>query len=228
MKKISLFMLAVIAGLGLFAQDNHRLVTTMSTAPHFGIKASVNLAELKISGQPSGSATNTENRTSFSAGFLYSLPLGTMFRLQPELVYSGQGSKLSQTATVLGNTYNSTADLKLNYVNLPVMLQWQTPAGFFVELGPQIGYLTSAKQIATGSNTNSSNETDVKNQMRKMDWGAAGGIGYLSRVGLGIGARYYYGMRNIYDTENQNNANSGEAKNRVISIGLQWQFGAGK
>jgi hypothetical protein len=75
---------------------------------------------------------------------------------------------------------------------------------------------------------NGGTEQDVKSNLRKMDFSAAGGIGYLSRVGLGIDARYVYGFRNINDTENSNNANAPETKNRSIQVGLFYQFGAGK
>ncbi|GAC1486101.1 MAG: porin family protein [Flavisolibacter sp.] len=223
MKKISLFFLALSAGVAMRAQ-HHQLTTEMTVAPRFGVKAGVNLAEFKESGTSStGSLDNVQNRTSFHAGLLYNLPLASMFRLQPELYYSGQGSKLSSTYTQLGTTTTNTADMKLNYINLPVLLQLQTVNGFYVELGPQLGYLTSAKLVPTNGS-----EQDVKNQLRKTDFSAAGGIGYLSRVGLGIDARYVYGFRNIYNSDYSGNAGRPEIKNRVIQIGLIYQFGAGQ
>jgi hypothetical protein len=224
MKKISFFTLGLIVSCTIFAQQ--KLTTSMSVAPRFGIKAGANLAEFKVSEGSSNTALpSTQNRGSFNAGFLYNLPLGGMLRLQPELYYSGQGSRFSQSYTNPNYTVNYTD--KLGYINLPVLFQYQTTGGFYVELGPQLGYLISAKQDITGT-TVANSETNIKDQLKKMDISGAGGIGYLSRVGLGIDARYVYGFREIYDKENNNNTNVPEMKNRVIQFGLFYQFGAGK
>jgi hypothetical protein len=220
MKKISFFTLGLFASFTIFAQQ--KLTTSMTVAPRFGIKAGANFAEIKVS---DGSAPSTQNRGSFNAGFLYNLPLGGMLRLQPELYYSGQGSRFSQSYTNPNYTVNYTD--KLGYINLPVLLQFQTEGGFYVEVGPQLGYLISAKQDITG-NTIANSETNIKDQLKKMDIAGAGGIGYLSRVGLGIDARYVYGFRDIYDREDNNNTNVPEMKNRVIQVGIFYQFGAGK
>src|SRR5437868_7203669 len=117
MKKISLLTLALSTCIAVFAQH---LTTPMGNQTRFGIKGAANLSELKMSStNNSGEMPNTQNRTSFTGGFLANLPLGNMFRLQPELEYSGEGSKMSQTITTLGSTTTYTADLKLNYINLP-------------------------------------------------------------------------------------------------------------
>jgi hypothetical protein len=224
MKKISLFLFALGSSSVMFAQQ---LTTKMSSGTRFGIKGGANLCEFKLSSEGSSSSMpETQNRGSFNGGFLVNLPLGNMFRLQPELVYSGQGSRFSQTITYPTNSTITSTD-KLGYINLPVMLQLQTENGFFVEVGPQVGYLISAKNVVTGAGSNNS-ETNIKDQLKKTDFAAAGGIGYLSRVGLGVDARYVYGFRNIYDTESGNNSSAPETKNRVIQIGLFYQFGAGK
>src|SRR2546421_4835513 len=125
MKKISLITLALSTSFAIFAQ--HHLTTPMSSNFRFGIKAGVNMSEFKESATNTSAALpETQNRTSFNAGFLANLPLGGNLRLQPELYYSGEGSKLSQTQTIFGNTSTSTADVKLNYINLPVLIQLQT------------------------------------------------------------------------------------------------------
>ena len=224
MKKISLIIFGLLGSASIFAQQ--RLTTKMTVAPRFGIKAGANFAEFKVSSDNStGTLPETQSRGSFNAGFFYNIPLGTSFRFQPELEYSGEGSRISQKIT-FPTTYTQTSTDKLGYINLPLMLQWQSESGFYVEVGPQLGYLISAKNVMTGNNA-SSGETNIKDNLKKMDFAGAGGIGYLSRVGLGIDARYVYGFRDIYNTEDGNNAGAPELKNRVIQVGLFWQFGAG-
>ncbi|MGZ5190245.1 MAG: outer membrane beta-barrel protein, partial [Flavisolibacter sp.] len=98
MKKISFIVFALSMGLATFAQNEN--VTPMAVKPRFGIKAGVNMAKLR----PSDYSTNepqTNFKSSFNAGALVNIPLGTGgFAVQPEAIYSRQGSKMKQTTTV--------------------------------------------------------------------------------------------------------------------------------
>ncbi|MBD0331114.1 MAG: PorT family protein [Chitinophagaceae bacterium] len=213
MKKISLLSLAVFAGLIVLAQEP-KLKTDMAVQPRFGLRAGVNLATLEID-DDSQSNINTNNKTTFHGGVFVNIPVGGMFRFQPELSYSRQGSKVDYPDVPTG-TVNTEWDF--DYINLPLMLQWQSTGGFFVELGPQIGFLLKAEDEESGE--------DIKDDLKKIDFGANAGIGYLSRIGLGINARYDYGFSNIFDDDNT----SGDFKlrNRVIQLGLVYHFGANK
>ena len=97
------------------------------------------------------------------------------------------------------------------------MVQYQTPGGFFVEAGPHLAYQTKG-------DTNDGTELE---DLKKFDYGVGGGIGYLSRIGLGIGARYNLGFANISDNDATGN-DDGKYKNRVLQIGLTYHFGAAK
>jgi hypothetical protein len=223
MKKISLFALALTTSVAMFAQ-NYEKTTPMATAPRFGIKAGVNLAEMRANGYASGSQPSSEMKTSMNGGFFYNAPLGTGgLAIQPELVYSGQGGKMSTPA--MGTTPATNSEQDLSYINLPIMLQWKAPGGFFVETGPQAGYLIRGK-LETGTTGN----TDNKDQFDHFDFSWGAGLGYLSRIGLGINARYNLGLSNVLEDNGGNNSsNDGpELKNKVVQIGLFWQFGAGK
>jgi hypothetical protein len=220
MKKISLFVLAVGSSLAMFAQGND--VTPMAVKPRFGIKAGVNLAEFNTKGFPSGEDPTTNMKTSMHGGFFVNIPLGTGgLAVQPELLYSGQGSKLTVKSTVGSSIITSTYEQDLSYINLPVMFQYKTPGGFYVETGPQAGIVVRAQQDGPGDMS-----TDNKDDFDKFDFAWAGGIGYVSRIGLAIGARYNWGLRNILDDTDSNS--DMKMKNSVVNIGLAWHFGAGK
>ncbi len=94
MKKISLLTLAIIAGLFIYAQEP-KLRTPAPVQTRFGIKAGANLATLEIDDESSTNEIGTNNKTSLHAGIFVNIPLGDKFRVQPELVYSKQGSKVS-------------------------------------------------------------------------------------------------------------------------------------
>src|SRR3982750_3309281 len=100
MKKISLFALTLTTSVAMFAQ-NYEKKTPMTVAPRFGIKAGVNLAEMRANGYAAGTQPTSEMKTSMNGGFFYNAPIGTGgLAIQPELVYSGQGGKMSVTSTV--------------------------------------------------------------------------------------------------------------------------------
>lgn len=218
MKKFSLFALAMCTGLAMFAQES---TTPMAVKTRFGIKAGVNLAKLRINDAPSGYSYETNLKTSMNGGFFANIPLGTGgLAFQPEVLYSGQGSKITAKLPTTTVTYEQD----MRYIAVPLMFQLKTPGGFYVELGPQAAWLINAKTEVNDTKTENTDSFD------NFDVAAAGGIGYLSRIGLGINARYVHGLSNtVEDGGGNNSANNGiEMKNQVIQIGLSWSFGAGK
>jgi hypothetical protein len=224
MKKISLFSLALVASLAVFAQDNPPARTPRIVATHFGLKGGVNMAEYNLGSNIGGSTNGVDMRTSFNAGAFVNVPIAGSFRIQPEVVFSGQGSKLT-------NSSGSAYDESLHYINVPVMLQWQSMGGFFLETGPQAGFLVGAKDKVTSGSAAPNTETDIKDSRKGFDFSWGAGLGYISRVGLGVGARYNYGISNVLNTNNSTNDalyNSSTAKNSVIQFSVIYEFGAGK
>lgn len=205
MKKISLFVLALCTSAAVFAQDNSpQLRTSMEKKVRFGIRAGANLSSLNMSDMAGGPEINT--KTSLHGGIFVNAPIGGMFAIQPGVEYSGQGAKFKV------GTVNSEVDM--HYLNVPIMLQWKSAGGFFLETGPQAGFLVSASE----------DDVDADDEFDKFDltWGA--GLGYLSRIGLGINGRYNLGLTNAANDENT--AVTGKMKNNVIQIGLVYHFGA--
>jgi hypothetical protein len=223
MKKISLIALGLTTSLAMFAQTSKP--TPMAVATRFGIKGGVNLAEFRLNGYSSGTQPTTNMKTSMNGGFFVNVPLGTNgLAVQPEVVYSGQGSKLTASTGGINPTMESY-EQDLSYINVPVMLQWKSAGGFMIETGPQAGFLIRAKKDGPGTSS-----SDNKDAYDKFDFSWGAGLGYLSRIGLGINARYNLGLSNtIEDGGGNNSSNEGpEAKNKVVQIGLFWVFGAGK
>lgn len=184
MKKILLIGILVSAATAGFAQY----------PPEFGLKAGVNFANLH-----DNSYSSTDPRTSFYLGGLMHVHLSREFALQPELMYSGQGAKYGGNVT------------KLNYINVPVLVQYMFGDGFRVQTGPQIGFLTNAKSKNAGV------ETDISGQVKKTDVAWSFGGGYLSHAGLGVDVRYNLGLGNV-------SKSSSDVMNRVWQLGLFYQF----
>src|SRR4051812_46222296 len=170
MKKISLFALGLTTSLAMFAQTSKP--TPMAVATRFGIKGGVNLAEFRLNGYSSGMQPNTNMKTSMNGGFFVNVPLGTNgLAVQPEVVYSGQGSKLTASTGGINPTMESY-EQDLSYINVPVMLQWKSSGGFMIETGPQAGFLISAQKDGPGSTT-----SDNKDTYDKFDFSWGAGLG---------------------------------------------------
>ena len=231
MKKISLFALALAAGFAGMSQnqnpDNaHKpLRTEMSVQPRFGLRGGASISMLELDDDYTGTGYNMDNKTTFHLGALVNIPLGGMFRIQPEVSYYGGGSKVrGNLISERANTGNY--ELDMHYIGIPVMFQLQTPSGFFVEAGPQGSVLIfGQEEVTNGAKTNLRDAELVK----QLDFGAAGGIGYLSRIGLGINARYYHGLSNVFNSDNAPaGAGEREISTRSLQLGLVYHFGAAK
>ncbi|MEJ7911719.1 MAG: porin family protein [Chitinophagaceae bacterium] len=228
MKKISLLSLAFVTGMSVYAQDpamgsssSTTLKTPMSSAPRFGIKGGVNLANLEPDNFSGGNVYAANSKTSIHAGLFVNVPLGGMLRFQPELLYSSQGGKVKETRVGTGTSTSETYEQDFGYVALPLMFQYQTPGGFLVEAGPTASYLVDATKDGPGDS-----ETENEPRFDRFDVAAGLGLGFVSRVGLGFNVRYNFGLSNVLD---EGQAKGGEEiKNRVLQIGLNYQFGANK
>ncbi len=170
--------------------------TATAQSVNIGIKGGLNL--YTISGDNDG---NNSYKPSFHIGLLGHIHMSDKFALQPELVFSGQGTKY----TLNGNDVN----LNLNYVNVPLMFQYMFDNGFRLQAGPQVGFLVSAE--ADGN--------DVKDNLKGVDFGAGIGASYVNPAsGFGFDARYNYGLSNI----NENDAS--DSFNRGFQLGVFYLF----
>ncbi len=188
MKRTLLFMIA--AGSTLFA----------SAQIQFGVKAGVNVADLNLSGGPSGFTFNT--KTDFSGGIFVSVPLFSSCSLQPEVLYSGQGASFKDSL--------ETVKVNYDYINVPVLFKYQHSSGLFAETGPQISFLLSANEKANGQTI------DTKSNTQSTDFSWVFGIGYKLPMGLGVDVRYNLGLVNLA----KGPYTDGTLKNSVFQFGL--------
>ena len=191
MKRMILVLIA--AGSAMFA----------SAQIQFGVKAGYNLTNLTISPSQPGFSSKSD----FSAGVLASIPLLASCSLQPEIMYSGQGASFSDSS--------ATGKLNYSYLNVPVLFKYQHSSGLFLETGPQVGFLLSAKATSDGQSA------DTKSSTQSVDFAWAFGLGFKLPLGLGIDARYNLGLTNLSKGDI---SSEGTAKNSVFQFGLFFMF----
>ena len=243
MKKLSFLTVLALAGFTAVAQDNgttgmgnttRPLRTEMATQPRFGLRGGVNFANIEFDDDFQGATYSTNAKTSFQIGAFVNIPVGTTFRIQPELSYVGFGAKVNGPSIYAPSTTNNNYQYEFDahYLALPVMFQLHTGSnGFFFEAGPQVSYLISSnEQSEGGQSTNIDVNLRERKLVKKTDFALAAGLGYVTRIGLGINARYVHGVSNIFDAEGNldpQRANR-EISNRGIQLGLVYHFGAYK
>lgn len=151
----------------------------------FGVKAGVNVSS--VGGNAYGLA-GLGSKVGFHVGGVVEIPITEKISLQPELLYSSQGSNWT-----LGSSGNK---LKLDYVNLPVLVKYSILKGLSAEAGPLVGFL-----LSTNAN---------KDDYKGLDIAFAIGASYELNENIFLGLRYNKGIMNInndpdFDGNNQNN-----------------------
>jgi Outer membrane protein beta-barrel domain len=137
----------------------------------------------------------------FHGGLYANFKLGAL-SIQPEVLISTQGARI--------DSVNGSYDWKVTYATVPVMLRYRTPAGIYFEAGPQVGFKLSEDV---------KNET-IENFAKGLDLSAAAGLGFQTKGGFGIGARYLVGLSKVGDFDNTVANPDPDFKNSVIQVGV--------
>lgn len=183
------------------------LATTFSVARaqvSFGLKAGIGM--FNFTG--SDADGDYKSKLGVMGGVYAAIPVGETFVVAPELQFSGQGAKVDQSSV--------DAKFNVNFINVPVMLQYRNPSGFFAETGPQIGFLMSAKVKVDGESE------DYKEFFKSsaFSWGI--GLGYKTSMGVGISARYNLGLNSIAKDDEGDKV---DIKNPGFQVGLIFELG---
>jgi hypothetical protein len=189
MKKVLIICAVMICSGFLYAQNRVQ----------FGAKAGLNASKLNYE-----KSTDGDYKASFHVGALAHIHLTKQFALQPEVMYSEQGTTLTEGS----NKYQ----IHLNYINVPVLVQYMTGTGLRLETGPQFGYLLHAANETPGG------DVEVNSNYNKFDFAWAVGAGYKFASGFGIDGRYNYGITDV------NNVIPTNIQNRVFQFGVFYQF----
>ena len=195
MKKVFLG-LGIVLGTMAFAQS--------TAGPRFGIKAGGNLSDLT-------NLDREKSKIGFYAGVFMNAPISSDFSIQPEVVYSQQGAKFKD--------FGNVTDLKTNlgYINVPVMVQYNATPDFYLEAGPEFGFLVDAQDKGKFNGVSYKNSgTDGYNTF---NFGMGLGAGYRFTPNISINARYTAGFTNIAKN------NSGDSvRNNNFQLGLGYTF----
>jgi hypothetical protein len=127
-------------------------------------------------------------KTGVHAGLFGELPLSRRFSLEADLLYSQKGG------VDPGDSMAPKITLRLNYLDLPVLLDFYLTPRLAIEAGPEMGLLLAAR-------AHSGNYTaTIHDVYRSFETGVAGGVFYQLPGGVSVGLRYVQGFKPITKT----------------------------
>ncbi|RLJ32521.1 outer membrane protein with beta-barrel domain [Chryseobacterium sp. 7] len=234
MKKI--FLGLTLAGsLLMNAQEKEQPATSKSPV-RFGVKAGFNASTFSDSNNEY-SDYNEKVKLGSHVGVFVNIPVAEKFSVQPELLFSQMGSKTEEKYT-----YMSVSDAylirqefsyttNLNYLTLPMMVQYKILPQLYVEAGPEFGYLLGGKSKGDqktentfgGTTTVSSNSFSNKIPMelyKRFNFGIGIGAGYYFTQNFGVTARFTAGITGLFKNNDYNN----KIRNNALQIGVAYQF----
>jgi hypothetical protein len=179
----------------------------------FGTKVGLNLSNFI------GDLGYSDFKIGFNLGAFAEISLKHKLTFQPELLFSSQGAKFEES----DNNFSFEETLKFNYLNMPLMIKFAASDKFALEFGPQLGFLLSAKSKfeQTFDGETFSEEVDIKDSVKSIDFGLNFGASFDVSENIMIGARYNLGLLDITDVEDSEDF---KLQNAVFSFSLGYRF----
>ena len=194
--RVALFVALMVASAASgFAQGNA-----------WGVKGGVTIASATQEGQdPLKNAAGGIGGLFVRAGVGVA---GKALEIQPEILFARQG----------GSGNGEDFRVYMNYLQTPVLLHfdWNDAAARpFIVVGPALGIRLTAR--AKGQ--------DLSDDIKRIDWGVAGGAGFFVSKKVSLEGRYMQGLMDIATAAGHaGDIGPGKVRNRSISIMLGFEI----
>lgn len=157
---------------------------------HLGVKGGVNITKVD------GKAFRDEFRYGYHLGGFAEIGLGGKLGIQPEVLWSQNQTRVdSSFSDVYQNSLHISnyKDVKLNYLTIPLLLNYKLGSLMSLQAGPQFGVLLDQSKNLVDNG---------KDAFNKGDFSFVGGAQiHISKIRLQ--GRYVVGLNNINDIDNQ-------------------------
>lgn len=187
MKKIILVLiLAALVSNISFAQSSK---SDTRKSFQFGLKVGSNFSNVY---DTKDNTFKSDVKMGLAAGAFLTLPIGSFFGIQPEILYSEKGYK--STGTTLGNAYTLTRTS--SFIDVPIFLAIKPVKFLSILVGPQYSYLLKERNVFSNSLMTVVQEQEFNNtNVRKNILCLVGGVD-LNFDRVVIGARGGWDMQN--------------------------------
>jgi len=200
------------------------VVTTQAQDVNFGVKAGLNLANINAEDD------DFESRKSFHAGIFVEFGISEKFSVQPELVYSRQGSFVDTDFVIDGIgpqplVIPMEISFNIDYLNMPVLAKFYAAEGLSFQTGPQVGVKLSAKSEIELDVDIPDFENEIDSDIEDLDtidlsW--VFGLAYRLPAGIGFDARYNLGLTSM--GEDETGSFDEISRNSVFQFGVSYRF----
>lgn len=167
------------------------VVSTMSFAQgffHVGVKGGANLYKID------GKSFSQEFKYGYNAGIFSEINFSKKVGIQPEILWN---QAQTRTTTRFHDMYNGGMSelkgVKLNYLSIPILLNYSPSRLLTFQAGPQFGILINKNQRLLDNG---------QQAFKSGDFSMLGGV-QLNIGGIKLGGRYVVGLMNINDIDNQ-------------------------
>ena len=165
-----------------------------------GVKVGTNINKLQ------GQSFKDQFTYGYSAGVYADIKTGKKWSIQPEVLFNQVSTDTSDKFSELYNINSGKiSKIKLNYLSIPILLNYNLSKGISLQAGPQFGILMSqSKDIVK----------DVKNAFKSGDFSLLGGL-QIKFSSIRLYGRYAIGLNNLNDIDNRD-----KWKNQSIQLGI--------
>lgn len=153
-----------------------------------GVKAGANITKVD------GKSFSDEFKYGYHLGGYATIPLGGRLGIQPEVLFNQYQTKTDTSFShIYQNALNNSTNVKLNYLSIPILLNYKLGSFLSLQAGPQFGVLldNSKNFLQNGQNA-----------FKKGDFSMLGGA-QLSIAKIKLTGRYVVGLNNINDIDNR-------------------------
>lgn len=153
-----------------------------------GVKAGANI--IKVDGK----SFKDEFKYGYHLGGFAIIGLGGRFALQPEVLFNQYQTKTDTSfRNIYSNALSGASDVKLNYLSIPLLLNYKLGSFLSLQAGPMFSILVDQNKNLLENG---------QEAFRKGDFSMLGGA-QVSLGKLKLNGRYVIGLNNLNDIDNQ-------------------------
>lgn len=167
---------------------------------HAGLKVGSNINKI------SGVSFKDEFTYGYHAGAFAEIGLGKKWSIQPEVLFNQVSTDTTNKFNDLYKlNFDKVSNIKLNYLSIPVLLNYNLSNFIALQAGPQFGILMNKSDNLLQNG---------KSAFKEGDFSLLGGV-QLKISSLRIYGRYGIGLNNLNDIDNRD-----RWKNQTIQLGI--------
>ncbi len=185
---------------------------------HIGVKAGIGLND--IYWNTTLASDNTDPLVSTHIGIFSKIRIYNKLSLIPELQYITKGYSTDGDPSVGIQDFK----LKIGYLEVPVLINYQIIKWVGIEAGPSVGIKTGAKTVS-----DSGKSSFINDYLESVDFGVLGGLRFDITSKLSVIGRYSYGLSAVEKiTFNSgpttNSSVTYKAYNRSVQLSVAYQI----